>query len=250
VCLILAQGSGFAVRAETIAVAENDIRSLANAPEVLEISRVAGADGRLALLARLRFANSCLAGAGAVALSGTPFGGLSHLAILQRRTPDGCPDIFQPTERQALIALGADTAEIRLIARPAGSYGAHSLGLVRPEATAPAETPIAPTEAFAADATLPSYEVASVAAADGGYLIAGVATVGEGCDPASIRPLIYEVPDAEGTPIFDAVVLTAPQSCAVGGRRLELEIRVSRPTAGGWRVYVANEARPALRPMG
>lgn len=248
--------AGNDVRASTITVPEREIHSLANAPEVLGLAGATDDAGRPFLVASLRFANDCYADTGARLLAGKGPAGPPHAIILQRINPEGCPDIFQPTERRVTGLLPVSMAGdvIRVVGKPAPPEGVRRVDLASQSAARPEGPSVLDFEPFASGAGLPAYELEQLTpdtTAGRGYMLTGRASLAEGCGAGVVRARVFEVPDASGAPSFDVIVLTAPERCATGGREVDLGVTVATPQPPAGRfVYIVNEPEPSPRPLG
>lgn len=246
--------AGFAVAGKAMAisltVSDTDIRSLANAPAVRAAEgRIDGA-ARPAILLDLEFANDCLATAGASLrlLSGAVAGPSPALVVGQRVPSDGCPDIFQPvrTTLLALLPLDLRGGRLTLIARPAAEEVASSVtfeGQGEPPA-ADAILEISPE----GGTFLPGVEEAAAEPLAVGYRLSGRLLVASACTDASIGTEVLEVPDSEGSPTSDAVLITAPTSClpdgVVDAQVVSIEVRTPQPTSGRRVLFVNAGAEP------
>ncbi len=233
-------------QAQQITVNEDEIVSLAGAPEILEASALVDQAGRPVLAMTLRFANSCYADVGARVLAAQTAGGPPHAIVTREISPEGCMEIFQPVERHvaALLPGRMTSAELRLIGKPATD------GPVRSLAFSPGDAPPDATIIEARDlGTLPKLEIGAVSpAAGGGYVLTASTALSAAC-AGQLSATLFEVPDADGTPRYDVVLVTAPQDCGAGAMRT-VEIRAATPQPPrGRAVYVVNDAAPTPRPI-
>lgn len=239
-------GVSEAVSARELTVTGEAIRSLVNAPTVRDVTLLA--DGSNAVLsATLGFANDCYADAGVAPRLLRAVGAVPHLLVLQRPDPEGCPDIFQPTDRAVVLPLPLEAASeaVRLIGRPAPSTVAIPVALqIVPRIPSPTQAP-------ATLAALPPFAATGVSPAPAGvpgYVVSGEALLAPGCEALVVEAEVYEVPDAAGGPVFDVLVLRAPERCIGGGAPVALDIHVRTPQRlVGRSLYVVNERAPLPR---
>ncbi|MGE0259479.1 MAG: hypothetical protein AB7H71_18145 [Alphaproteobacteria bacterium] len=243
----------------TLTVSPREIVSLANAPEVLELRGLA----EPGFIARLRFPNSCYGNAGPSVRAGFSASGIAYAIVLQRTDPRGCPDIFQPVERDAVVRLGPEVLPgvnpraVRVIGRPVPPEVVH-LATPSGEKSGPAGETVIEAQPFAAGAGLPRFAFARLETLPPpqGYGLHGQVTLAPGCAAADLRAQLYEAPNAAGAAAVDIVVLSAPARCVAGGSNdrgtsvTDLSVRVETPQPHQNRyVYVVNEADPQRRPL-
>jgi hypothetical protein len=97
---------------------------------------------------------------------------------------------------------------------------------------------------------LPPYAVATIESDQvvAGYTLTGEVGLVDGCSPEYLKAWVFEVPNQAGQPIFDVIVLSAPEGCAGDEGRADLSIRVETPQSSHGRfVYVVNEVEPMPR---
>lgn len=239
--------------AMSLSVPEAAIRSLANAPAVRAAEGRIDNAARPAILLDLEFANDCLAASGASLrlLSGDASGASSALVVGQRIPPDGCPDIFQPvrTTVLALLPLKLSGGNVTLIARPATAEVASIVAFERRESALAADTilEVSPEGGI----FLPRFEGVAAEQAAVGYRLAGRLLVASACDGANVKTEVLEVPDAEGNPTSDVVLITAPTSCqpdsATDGQDVAINVETPQPTEGR-RVLLVNAGAKVLTP--
>jgi len=250
---IVAAFAAIALRAEAAAagegimsldIDEDRITSLANAPALIAADAAVDGAGRPALALELEFVNDCYADIGAEAgivlpgrASGSPV-----LTVTQRIPPEGCPEIFQPTRRTVAVTL-PDTTRARslvIVARPATE------DVVRRVPIDPAPDAAAVPDAWPAvgEATgrLPKLEDVAVAPHGAtGYAVSGRLDVSASCGEADLDIRVFEIPDAEGTPTADAILVSTSDRCAGGDAPTALVLRVDTPQPwAGRRVVLLN----------
>lgn len=237
-------GAGKAL-AMSLAVSESDIRSLANAPAVRAAEGRIDNAARPAILLDLEFANDCLAKTGASLrlLSGVAPGPSPALVVGQRIPPDGCPDIFQPVRATLLALLPTDLrgSSVTLIARPATAEVASKVA-IEGRGEAPAADTILEVSPEVG-VFLPRVEGTAAEPIAGGYRLSGRLLVSSACTGEVIKTEVLEVPDTEGNPASDIVLITAPTSClpdsVANGQAVSIEVGTPQPT-GGRRVLIVN----------
>jgi hypothetical protein len=236
--------------AMSLMVSEIDIRSLANAPAVRAAEGSIDNAARPAIFLELEFANDCLARTGASLrlLSGSEEGPAPALIVGQRVPPDGCPDIFQPVRTTVLALLPLDLrgSDVTLIGRPASAEVATRVTL-----EAEGKPPTAGTileVSPEAGVFLPRVDGAMAEPGLAGYRLSGRLLVASACVDADIKAEVLEIPDTEGDPTSDVVLIIAPTSCrppgAVDAQAVSIDVRTPQPTGGRRVLWVNARAQP------
>ena len=238
--VMLASGS----IAMTLTLSENAIESLSNAPMLISLEGAVDDAGRPSLLLELEFPNQCYAdiGAGFLLVDG-PMDRPNATLIVGQQVPDqGCPDIFQPVRATIRALLPAELAgrDVTVVARPAPP---ELIRTVRLDGGIIAGSG-AVREIAAAEEIVPELVSASVQPAEtGGYALSGTLRLAPDCSDGDLRVRVFEIPDRDGNPANDAVLLTAPGRCAASGADdgVEIAVRVETPQPlRGRRVAVLN----------
>jgi hypothetical protein len=236
--------------AMTLGISESQIASLANAPALLALQPMADEAGKPSLRLELEFANDCYAETGAeTELLAKPDGEGAVLVLSQRVPPDGCPEIFQPTRRTLGLRLPAELAGQRLyvVARPGPEGGVRSVLLADA-----AGGPLAADEIR--DAALsPSFaptmtSVSLTPSGATGYAVTGSLQVRDACAESDVQARVFEVPDKEGTPRSDVVLIAAPARCmpAEAGAGTNVSLRIDTPQPRRGRTFVLLNATPPM----
>lgn len=239
-----------AAGAVTLSVPETALRSLAGAPEVVSARMWRDGQGRPGLTLRLRFVNACLADAGADVAGAYDGHGRLFAVLGQRIDPAGCPDIFRPVERQVAITFdtvpgAAQSEDVRIVAR-----GGRDTALIEPQLGVEPTGRIVTARPLGGSGVLAPFDFGAIAheRAGAGYTVTGRVGIASYCSPDQIQALVFEVPDAEGTPSRDALALVLPEDCADSGAAAPISIIVETPQGNaGRRVYVLNGDTPATR---
>lgn len=230
--------------AMTLTISENAIESLSNAPMLISLEGAVDEAGRPSLLLELEFPNQCYAdvGAGFLLVDGSVDRPNATLIVGQQVPDQGCPDIFQPVRATIRALLPAELAgrDITVIARPAPP---ETIRTVRLDGGTIAGSG-AVREIAAAEEIAPELLSASVKLAEtAGYVLSGTVRIAPDCGDSDLRVRVFEVPDIDGNPANDAVLVTAPRRCAAPGEDdgIELTVRIETPQPpGGRRVAVLN----------
>ena len=239
-----------AAGAVTLSVPETGIRSLAGAPEVVSARMWRDGQGRPGLTLRLRFVNDCLADAGADVTGAYDGHGTLFAVLGQRINPAGCPEIFQPVERQVAIALdtvpgAAQSEDVRIVAR-----GGRDTALIAPQPGVEPTGRIVAARPLGGSGVLAPFDFGAISheRAGAGYTVTGRVGIASDCSPDQIQALVFEVPDAEGTPSRDVLALVLPKHCAESGAAAPISIIIETPQGNaGRRVYVLNGDTPVTR---
>jgi hypothetical protein len=230
--------------AMTLTISENAIASLSNAPMLISLEGAVDEAGRPSLLFELEFPNQCYAdiGAGFLLVDG-PMDRPNATLIVGQQVPDqGCPDIFQPVRATIRALLPAELAgrEVTVVARPAPP---ELIGTVRLDGGIVAGSG-AVREIAAAEEIAPELVSATVQPAEtGGYALSGTLRLAPDCGDSDLRVRVFEIPDRDGNPANDAVLVTAPRRCAASGAEdgVEIAVRIETPQPlRGRRVAVLN----------
>jgi hypothetical protein len=217
--------------AMTLDVAETMIVSLANSPRLIAIDGVVDATARPSLFLDLEFQNQCYATVGADFALIEAADDLGAVLIIGQAVPDdGCPDIFQPTRAslRALLPTGLAGSMITVVTRPSIEGGVRTLRLEPgPVMEADRVQEVNP----AADEILPILVRAETRAARTvGYDLVGRLLLSPDCRDGDLSVRVFEIPDADGNPTTDAVMVTAPRHCAGGeADAVDVSIHVGTP---------------------
>jgi len=230
--------------AMTLTISENSIMSLANAPALISLEGAVDEAGRPSLLLDLEFPNQCYADVGAsVLLVDGPMDRPNATLLVGQQVPDqGCPDIFQPVRATIRALLPAELAgrDVTVIAKPAPP---ETIRTVRLDGGTIAGSG-AVREIAAAEEIAPELVSASVRPEEtAGYVLSGTLHLAPDCGESDVRVRVFEIPDLDGNPANDAVLVTAPRRCAASGADdgIELAVRIETPQPlGGRRVAVLN----------
>lgn len=239
-----------AAGAMTLTVPESAIRSLAGAPEIVSARSWRDGQGRPGLTLTLRFVNDCLADAGADVAGATDGRGTLFAVIGQRIDPAGCPDIFRPVERQVAIAFdtvpgAAQSEDLRIVAR-----GGSGSALIAPQPGVEPTGRIAAARPLGDSGVLAPFRFGAIAPGQSGagYTVTGRLGLAPGCRSDQVQALLFEIPDADGTPSQDALATLVPAQCADPAAAEEVSITVQTPQRNaGRRVYVLNGDTPVTR---
>jgi hypothetical protein len=239
---------------ENVDIDESGIVSLSNAPAVLEASGGVDEAGRPSLYLRLSFANTCLRDTGADIQVAEKAPAGAAVFILQRVPRDGCPDIFQPVESDIRLLLPSTLAgqTVRIVARPLTGNALAEIDLTGSGQTAPAGR-IMEAKSLGVDGHLPAIDDISIAPAEGGrgYVISGTIATSQDCAQEQLRATAYEVPDANGEPKSDVIVVSAPPECSEDAGSAPVTIRIGTPQRpDGRQVIVLNAPRNEAIPFG
>jgi len=230
--------------AMTLTISENSIMSLANAPALISLEGAVDEAGRPSLLLDLEFPNQCYADVGAsVLLVDGPMDRPNATLIVGQQVPDqGCPDIFQPVRATIRALLPAELAgrDVTVIAKPAPP---ETIRTVRLDGGTIAGSG-AVREIAAAEEIAPELVSASVRPEEtAGYVLSGTLHLAPDCGESDVRVRVFEIPDLDGNPANDAVLVTAPRRCAASGEDdgIDIAVRIETPQPpGGRRVAVLN----------
>ncbi len=231
--------------AATRIVSENEIVSLVNSPSLLSVTPSIDEAGRPRLLLELEFPNDCYAQAGAdlALLQGEGGEPAPVLILLQTVPAEGCPDIFIP-ERSSLLALlppALAGQDIAIVGRPGGPEGVRTVRLEGQAGSAAGAAIREPTP----ETVLPRLDGASASPAPVGYTLNGTVRLSEDCADR-LRVRVFEVPDAQGNPTSDAVLLSAPAACLASEETVELSVGIETPQRlQGRRVVPLNAVPPS-----
>ncbi len=236
----------------TLFIGENEIVSLATSPAIRNIAGTIDNSGRPVLLATLVFTNSCYAKAGVRALVGLDGASSAYVIILQRINSAGCPDIYQPTDNHVEILLprAAVDGSVNVIGRPAPSGLVRVIDLSPKGSFVEAGLTVVEAETFEQGLTLPALEMEEILsnAPGQGYLINFNSTFSN-CEAGAFKASVFEVPDIDGTPTFDFIVVRQVGRCKENGLRSRISIVIETPQPKFGRfVSIANEPGLLLRP--
>lgn len=232
--------------AMTLSISEDSIRSLANTPALVSLDGAVDDAARPSLFLELEFANDCYAAAGAsVVLLDGP-GQANAVVIVGQRTPDeGCPDIFQPfrASLRALLPPGLAGRLVTVVARPATEEVVRSVRLEARPNRVPDANIVLEIAASTAEIIPEANALTAEPVETGGYLLSGTLHLATNCGESDVRVQVFELPDIEGNPSSDAILVTAPQHCvaSTADKRLEFSIRIETPQPlSGRRVVMLN----------
>jgi hypothetical protein len=218
--------------AMTVTISENAIASLSNAPALISLEGAVDEAGRPSLLLELEFPNRCYADAGAaITLVDGPADRPNAILIVGQQVPDqGCPEIFQPVRVPIRALLPAELAgrDVTVVARPAPPEVIRTVRLQDGAIAAPdAIREIAATAEIAPELTSASVHPAETV----GYVVVGALRLAPDCGESDLRIRVFEIPDAEGNPADDAVLVTAPRRCAASGADdgIGIAVRIETP---------------------
>lgn len=242
--------------AMTLLVTENQIVSLANSPALLALEPMMDEAGRPSLRLELEFANDCYAGVGVdTRLLAKPTGAGAVIVVSQRVPPDGCPEIFQPVRRTLGLRLPYALARqsLYVVARPGPEGGVRSVRLAGAPSRRLEADEIRDLSLFAMSVPM-IRSVSTEPSGATGYLLLGTLQAAAGCAASDLQIRVFEVPDDEGAPRGDAVLITAPAECVspVNGELEEIEVSAHIDTPqgrSGRTVTLLNAVPPEAMPL-
>ncbi|MGF1502651.1 MAG: hypothetical protein ACFBSD_12625 [Paracoccaceae bacterium] len=225
----------------------SEIGSLAGGPALYGAEDLGA--GRIALT--LEYANACYADHGAQILAGRAPDGTAHLVVRAAPADRACIEIYEPTRRKRVVRLPDAPVGLTLtiVARPGRSRPVERLPLGADTRAPDAEEAARP---LAGDGRiLPRFAPRRIVrTGPAGYRVEGEITLAAGCSTAEIRASVTEVPDADGTPALDLILLSAPNRCAGEIRRdVRLWVETPQPNAGR-ALQLPNAPDPGPHPLG
>lgn len=242
-----------AVGAE-VNIDENAVKSLAGSPFVTSFRGQLDEAGRPSISLDLIFTNQCLLETGISATIYNTASGGTPFVILQQIIPsDGCPDIASPSNQKMRLLLPGSTVEtgIYLVSKPwrAGRSNLFANPL-RFTTNASGVHDIVVEAQEANNAKLVRMAVESISMRSGaGYTLHTKIALGK-CTLRDIETSVFEIPDSDGTPVADIVLVVAPDHCGNSQVDTNLDINVIVPDRGFARTVTAiNEEIPTVRPI-
>jgi hypothetical protein len=236
----------------TLTIGSDAIVSLANAPALREASGRVDEAGRPALDLQLTFANDCLRDTGADIRYADPGGeGPAVILVRQALAPDGCPDIFRPVDASLRVLLPPSLAgrAVLLVARPVSGNTLPRIDLEAGGEASRAEN-VVEARPFAPGTIMPAAGSLDANASNPGYRVTGRLSVDPECLPDRVQTALFELPDDDGEPRRDVLLITAAENCRASGEPVDVTIAVASPqNAPGRAVFVPNSGSPDAIPI-
>ena len=235
--------------AEVIKANQDNIISLANAPLVTEVKSSVDEAGRPALHLAATFSSECTATEGGLLVRTVTHSDNSVTAVVLRGlNRAGCPDIYTPVEKRFTILLPTGFAgrKLLLIARhhKPGGFPALTLSGPPPQSKEPVQVETA-SPAGGPGAFYPQLQsiIVSPAKSGAGYHIDGVTNIKKDCFAYQTSITIYEVPDSEGVPSRDVVLIATDKHCQTKALLTSLNVEIATPQKNNGRsVVILNSA--------
>ena len=235
-----------------VSLGENDVISLANSPfinsKILQIDTA----GRPSILLDATFINQCTLETGISAIHYQNRDDEPDVIILKQRIADeGCPDIASPANQKIRILLPPDIRSkgIYLVSKPwrADTTGPYEKPLLSSQPSSGkhdiAVEALSQLDRQIVHTTIDNLEPAAKA----GYTISGKIALGK-CKHADLNTFLFEIPDEQGNPISDILLLTLPKLCAGQSIDTDLRIKLAIPQRGLERsITILNESKPNTR---
>ncbi|MEM7299569.1 MAG: hypothetical protein AAF468_00675 [Pseudomonadota bacterium] len=221
--------------AASLSVAEDEIVSLANAPAVGRIIGYRDEAGASVISMTLTYANPCAAEVSSDVRYVETANEQVLLFVLPKFSEQGCPDIFDPVAIQTLVLVPSlDNVEsVRVVARPIEGL---------PLDVTPTDAPGSPSDAvheakpLFSDERVVGIDYVRLTPSEGaGYSLSGDLGISPSCATKDIRTRLFEVPNADGGPNTDVLVVHAPGACRTSGDFSPATINVQTPQSGAGR---------------
>ena len=239
----------------SIAIEENNIISLSGSPAIKGSSSSLDESGRYSLMLDLEFANDCVRENGIDAKYARLDGRITHVLIMRRLRNRDCPDIYQPVISKVRVLLPSSLdrgSGVYLVGKPLSNLSLARITFSQKVQPLLQSDMIIEAVGFAGENSLPLFELDNISVIGGqrGYVISGRISVNTNCSIGQIDALLLEVPDVDGEPQSDVLIITASSNCLQNTEARELKIQIKTPqNPSGRAIFILNRRRSNAIPL-
>lgn len=240
------------VNAIEISINDEQVISQSGSPFVNNIEGQLDLTGRPFISADVTFISPCVMDAGLDVTHIRSGNDRPDVVILQQAVSQaGCPDIASPIDQLVQILLPANITQngVHIISKPWRANDGNSLN----KPLTFVKTTSVPHDSVIEARTIHGHLLAHVniqtlrLITDTGYTLSGKIELGK-CKASEVIASVFEIPDADGNPIADTLIITLPEACSAPDFDTELTVDVVVPPRGLDRVMVVlNEVIPIIR---